>query len=79
MPVSIFRHIASMLLSTIMFLFLSLSAINDCLTSAADCVSIANCIDTADKLGFFCQCPPGYTGDGRKSGSGCAGGTLTNK
>ena len=75
MPVSLLGHIASMLLSTIMLLFLSLSAINDCLISADDCVSIANCIDTEDKLGFLCQCPPGYTGDGRKSGSGCAGET----
>lgn len=62
-----------------MCLFSSFSAINDCLTSPADCVAIANCIDTGDKLGFFCHCPQGYTGDGRKSGSGCAGEALINK
>ena len=76
MPVSLFGHTANILLSSIILLFSSLIlAINDCLTSAADCVSSANCIDTGDELGFFCQCPLGYTGDGRESGSGCTGET----
>ena len=31
------------------------------------------CINTAEGPGFLCQCPPGFTGDGRHSGSGCQG------
>ena len=48
------------------------TAINECLT-IADCVGGAVCVNTADGEGFFCQCPPGFNGDGRYSGTGCNG------
>ena len=47
-------------------------AIDECSTSA-DCVAGTLCINTAEGPGFLCQCPPGFTGDGRHSGSGCQG------
>ena len=56
-------------------LFLSLSldtAIDECST-VADCVGGASCINTGDAAGFLCQCPPGFSGDGRTSGSGYTG------
>ena len=56
-------------------LSLSLSlgtAIDECST-VADCVGGASCINTGDAAGFLCQCPPGFNGDGRMSGSGCTG------
>jgi hypothetical protein len=49
-----------------------LAAIDECSTSG-DCVSGTVCINTAEGPGFLCQCPPGFTGDGRRSGDGCYG------
>lgn len=44
----------------------------ECITGAADCVSIATCLDPTPAVGdFTCTCPTGYAGDGRASGSGC--------
>ena len=48
------------------------AGINMCLTTA-DCVASASCINIAEMPGFLCQCPAGYTGDGRTSGEGCDG------
>ena len=46
--------------------------INECST-VADCVGGTVCINTAEDPGYLCQCPPGFTGDGRLSGDGCIG------
>ena len=47
-------------------------AIDECSTSG-DCVEGTVCINMAEGPGFLCQCPPGFTGDGRHSGDGCYG------
>ena len=59
----------------IIHLLLLFSAIDECSTTA-DCVGGAVCINIAERPGFLCQCPPGYTGDGRNSGSSCTGETF---
>ena len=46
--------------------------IDECST-VADCVRGTVCINTAKDPGYLCQCPPGFTGDGRINGDGCIG------
>jgi hypothetical protein len=59
----------NMKFTNIMLLIL---AIDECST-VADCVGGTICINIADGPGFLCECPPGFTGDGRRSGDSCIG------
>ena len=45
--------------------------INECSGDAPLCASQANCTNTEGD--FVCQCPFGFVGDGRRSGTGCDG------
>jgi hypothetical protein len=44
--------------------------IDPCTESTHECTALANCSLTSPGL-YHCQCPNGYSGDGRTSGSGC--------
>ena len=68
-------HDSIVLFTDIISLLVLSAAIDECSTIVADCDSEAGavCINTGEGPGFLCQCPPGYTGDGRNSGSGCTG------
>ena len=43
--------------------------INECTSRMSDCISSAVCVDTDGS--YVCNCPAGYHGDGKTSGSGC--------
>lgn len=47
--------------------------VDECMAGTDDCVAIATCVDTAGTSAVYtCQCPGGYTGDGRTgAGTGC--------
>ena len=44
---------------------------DECTEGTDDCVEDATCMNTAGS--FTCLCPPGYSGDGRASGTQCQG------
>ena len=44
---------------------------NECTINTDDCVDGATCMNTAGS--FTCTCPPGFSGDGRATGTQCQG------
>lgn len=51
---------------------------DDCERDDDDCVAAATCVDPGGPDGTFsCDCPEGFDGDGRASGTGCTGGGDT--
>lgn len=48
--------------------------VNECTESQADCINEAVCVNIIGN--YTCNCPGGYTGDGRLRGSGCVGEKL---
>ena len=47
---------------------------NECTENQADCINEAVCVNIVGN--YTCNCPGGYTGDGRLHGSGCVGEKL---
>ena len=52
-------------------LYSIVSDIDECAEGTDDCVDDADCMNTDGS--FTCTCQPGFTGDGRESGTGCQG------
>ena len=48
--------------------------VNECAENQADCINEAVCVNIIGN--YSCNCPGGYTGDGRLNGSGCMGKKL---